>query len=383
MIGMEKNRLFYRGFKGTVNFSEKENLFYGQVTGIDDLLTFEGESIKALEAAFHNMVDDHIRDCELEDRQNKKMKVIQKMRSIKIIAVNAAAERGPKFPVDELDLMQDGIEGDVHAGTSRPVSMFNMAEAERFYQITGAHKLERGRFAENILFESDDEIAVRPFDRFEKDEVVLQVTQKGKPFHDRFREPGNYVMPREGIFCRVLSGRKLKAGETMTFQPKVFKARIITLSDRASRGIYQDKSGPAITGMLEKYFRKLDWRLETENIIIPDNEKQLEETLHNFLTQGVDIIITTGGTGIGPRDITPEVMQKFIEKEIPGIMEMIRWKYGVEKPAALTSRALAGVNNKTLLFALPGSVRAVNEYMTEILKHLEHLFYMIEGVDRH
>ena len=105
--------------------------------------------------------------------------------------------------------------------------------------------------------------------------------------------------------------------------------------------------------------------------------------MHTFVAQGVDIIITTGGTGIGPRDITPEVMQKFIKKEIPGIMEMIRWKYGVEKPAALISRAMAGVNHKTMLFALPGSVRAVNEYMTEILKHLEHLIYMIEGVDRH
>ena len=172
---------------------------------------------------------------------------------INIIAVNSAAERGPKFPVDELVLTKYGIGGDIHAGTSRPVSMFNRAEAERFYQITGARKLEHGRFAENILFEAEEEITVKPLDTFLKDEVVLQVTQKGKPFHNRFREPGNYVMPREGIFCRVLNGGKLKAGDVMTFQPKVVKAKIITLSDRASRGIYEDKSGPAVTGILEKY----------------------------------------------------------------------------------------------------------------------------------
>lgn len=304
-------------------------------------------------------------------------------KQIKIIATNAASERGPKYPVDKLVLNQDGIEDDVHAGTVRPVSMFNKDEAERFYKITGASKLEPGQFAENILFESNDDLDIRPLDLFKKDEAVLQVTQKGKPFHDRFREPGNYVMPREGIFCRVLSGGILKAGDEMAFEPKVFTVKVITLSDRASRGIYEDKSGPAITGILEKYFEKLNWRLETENIVIPDNEKQLDETLHTFVGRGADIIITTGGTGIGPRDITPEVMQKFIKKEIPGIMEMIRWKYGVEKPAALISRAMAGVNNKTLLFALPGSVRAVNEYMAEILKHLEHLIYMIEGIDRH
>ncbi len=101
------------------------------------------------------------------------------------------------------------------------------------------------------------------------------------------------------------------------------------------------------------------------------------------LEQNTGLIITTGGTGIGPRDITPEVMKDYIQKEIPGIMEMIRWKYGLEKPTALISRALAGVNGKTLLFALPGSVKAVNEYMAEINKHLEHLVYMVEAVEKH
>lgn len=301
---------------------------------------------------------------------------------IKILATNAAAERGRKFPVKELLLDQDGIVGDVHAETVRPVSMFDAAQAERFYKITGAAALDHGQFAENILFETSDILDIKIFDRIVKDEVILEVIQKGKPFHDEFREPGNYVMPREGIFCRVLKGGVLKAGDELDYIPKVFKAQIITLSDRASRGIYEDKSGPAVTGILEKHFQKLNWRLETENAIIPDSEEKLREILESSLKNS-DIIITTGGTGIGPRDITPDVMKPLIKKEIPGIMEMIRWKYGIEKPAALISRALAGVNDKTLLFALPGSVRAVGEYMTEINKHLEHLIYMIEGVERH
>lgn len=302
---------------------------------------------------------------------------------IRIYAVNAAKERGPKFPVDQLVLNQDGIEGDVHAGSIRPVSMFNMAEAERFYAITGAAKLKHGQFAENILFESEDEIEVRPFDVFRKADVKIQVTQKGKPFHDQFQEPGNYVMPREGIFCRVLNGGILQAGDEMIFEPKVFNVKVITLSDRASRGVYEDKSGPAVSGILENYFNKLGWRADIKNIVIPDDEAELTQHLSELLKNKTDLIITTGGTGIGPRDITPDVMQQFIKKEIPGIMEMIRWKYGVEKPAALISRALAGVNNKSLLFALPGSVRSVHEYMAEITKHLEHLFYMAEGIDRH
>ncbi|MCF8365452.1 MAG: hypothetical protein K9H16_06705 [Bacteroidales bacterium] len=301
---------------------------------------------------------------------------------IKIIATNAAGERGSKFPVKELLLDQDGIVGDVHAGTIRPVSMFDEAQAERFSKITGAVKPDHGEFAENILFKTSEILDIKTFDRFVKGDVILEVTQKGKPFHDEFREPGNYVMPREGIFCRVLNGGILKAGNEMEYLPKIFRAKIITLSDRASRGVYEDKSGPALTQILEKHFQKINWRLETENIILPDSEEKLREILESALKSS-DIIITTGGTGIGPRDITPEVMKPFIHKEIPGIIEMIRWKYGVEKPGALISRALAGVNGKTLLFALPGSVRAVGEYMTEINKHLEHLIYMIEGVERH
>jgi molybdenum cofactor synthesis domain-containing protein len=301
---------------------------------------------------------------------------------IKVLAINSASERGRKFPVDQLVLDRDGIVGDVHAGTVRPVSLFDVSQAKRFYTITGAAQLESGQFAENILFETSEKLDIKIFDRFVNGELVLEVTQKGKPFHDEFREPGNYVMPREGIFCRVLNGGSLKAGDELEYFPKVFRAAVITLSDRASRGVYEDKSGPAVSALLIKQFQKLSWRLEVENIVIPDSEEKLKELLEISLKKS-DLIITTGGTGIGPRDITPDIMQPFIKKEIPGIMEMIRWKYGVEKPAALISRALAGVNEKTLLFALPGSVRAVSEYMTEINKHLAHLVYMLESVERH
>ena len=302
---------------------------------------------------------------------------------IKILAVNTAAQRGRKFPTDQLVLNETGIEGDVHAGTGRQVSLFDISEAKRFYKITGAKELEFGQFAENITFETEGKLDAKIFDQFLKDDVLLEVTQKGKPFHDEFREPGNYVMPRAGIFCRVKQGGKLNVGDEMEYIPKVFKVRIITLSDRASKGIYEDRSGPAVTELLAGQFQKIGWRLETENIVIPDDEQELRKLLQESLQQKYDIVITTGGTGIGPRDITPEVMQGFVKKEVPGIIEMIRWKYGMEKPAALISRAVAGVNGKTLLFALPGSVKAVKEYMGEINKHLKHLFYMLNDVDIH
>lgn len=302
---------------------------------------------------------------------------------ISVLSVNTASTRGRKFPVEELVLGPTGAEGDAHAGTIRQVSLFDFAHAGLFSEITGAKPMEYGQFAENISFKTEDELELKIFDSFVKDEVILEVIQKGKPFHNKFREPGNYVMPQEGIFCRVKNGGILKAGDEMEYIPKVFKARIITLSDRASKGIYEDLSGPAVTAELTGQFKKIGWRLQTENIIIPDDENQLRNILKESLDNGFDIIITTGGTGIGPRDITPEVMKEFIQKEIPGIIEMIRWKYGIEKPAALVSRAIAGVSDKTLMFALPGSVKAVNEYMTELKKHFEHLVYMVEAVELH
>jgi molybdopterin adenylyltransferase len=300
-----------------------------------------------------------------------------------IKSVNIAAERGRKTPVKSIRINETGIEGDVHNGSLRPVSMLDTLAVERFYSITGAKALEYGSFAENITFEPEHELDVKIFDRFVKDDLVLEVVFKGKPYHDQFRDPGHYLMPREGIFCRVLSGGKLQAGDVLQYVPKVFKIRVITLSDRAHKGIYEDRSGPAITGITEKIFSKLSWRFEITNLILPDDASMLEQQMEEAIGLPADLIITTGGTGIGPRDITPEIVNKFIRKDIPGIIEMIRWKFGLEKPAALVSRAVAGVNGKTLVFALPGSVKAVNEYMGEISRHLEHLFHMVHAVELH
>lgn len=166
-------------------------------------------------------------------------------------------------------------------------------------------------------------------------------------------------------------------------KPKTFVVKVITLSDRAYRGIYEDLSGPSVTEMLEDFFAKVNKRVNIKNTIIPDSEEELSLILDESRINKVDLLITTGGTGIGKRDITVETVQKHISKEIPGIMEMIRLKYGAEKPNALLSRGIAGTMNQTLVYTLPGSVKAVKEYLNEIFLTLDHLFYMLHGVDNH
>ena len=164
--------------------------------------------------------------------------------------------------------------------------------------------------------------------------------------------------------------------------PETFKVLIITLSDRASAGEYEDLSGPRLKERVESFFSENGWKCGIDLVLIPDHTEKLQ----SLLEQGgekFNLILTTGGTGIGPKDITIEVVKPFLVKEIPGIMEFIRIKYGTDMPNALLSRGVAGVMGKSLVYTLPGSVRAVEEYMTEIVKTLRHLIYMQYGIDAH
>ncbi len=309
-------------------------------------------------------------------------------KDINIVSVNISEEKGTiKKPVSEIHLNEKGIEGDAHSGKwHRQVSLLAKESFDEFSVIAG-REIAYGEFAENITTEGMLLYKASPLDRFYCGEVELEVTQIGKKCHGDncaiYREVGNCVMPKEGIFCRVLGYGDLQAGDKLGYIPKVYSALVITLSDRAYAGEYEDWSGPRLSSLLKDFFEGRKWLHDIENIIIPDDEQALSALLLDAIEQGVDFIFTTGGTGIGPRDISPEVVKSVIKKEIPGIMEMIRMKYGEEKPNALLSRSIAGSADNTLIFALPGSVKAVNEYMAEIMKSLRHMVYMLHGIDAH
>jgi molybdenum cofactor synthesis domain-containing protein len=158
---------------------------------------------------------------------------------------------------------------------------------------------------------------------------------------------------------------------------------IITLSDRAVAGVYADRSGPRIREIMEAFFADHGIESTIEQCLLPDDAELLRREILGGLEQGVDVIITTGGTGLGPRDIAPETVAPLCDKLIPGIMEHIRAKFGANNPRARLSRAVAGVAVTTQIYTLPGSVRAVEEYLPEILVTLEHVAETLHGVDRH
>jgi molybdenum cofactor synthesis domain-containing protein len=125
------------------------------------------------------------------------------------------------------------------------------------------------------------------------------------------------------------------------------------------------------------------WRPRISSVVLPDEPDQLRAALLEAREAGVDAVFLTGGTGVGPRDVTPEVVTEVCDRIIPGIMEAIRARYGAANPHALLSRSVAGVAERMLVYALPGSVRAVEEYMGEIRRTLEHLILMVHDVKAH
>lgn len=311
-----------------------------------------------------------------------------KKMELKILSTNISEAKGTiKKPVEKIILGPHGVQDDAHSGLwHRQVSLLGKESVDRFSQQAG-RTIKHGEFAENLTTEGIELVKVSPLDRFVGKKVELEVTQIGKECHGSacaiFKEVGNCVMPKEGIFARVIRGGEVKAGDVLSYEPRIFRFKVITLSDRASEGIYDDRSGPRIEELLKEHFENKTRKVEIEKTIIPDDSDNLALIIEQAVYNGYDVLFTTGGTGVGRRDITIDTVKPMLDKEIPGIMEMIRVKYGAEKPNALLSRSIAGLIRDTFIYTLPGSVKAVNEYMTEILKTMEHLIYMRHGLDLH
>ena len=307
---------------------------------------------------------------------------------MKVLSVNVSEKKGTvKHPVEKIKLNDKGIAGDAHSGNwHRQISLLSKETIDEFSEKTGT-AFAPGEFAENIITEGIDFTTLALFDRVRINDALLEITQFGKKCHGDdcavFRKTGKCVMPKEGIFCRVLEGGTVKKDDEISIIENHLEIAVVTLSDRAHDGEYYDESGPEITRLLQSHFAASRFSIKTENILLPDDSKRLEATLKDRMGRGADIIFTTGGTGLSPKDITPEVVLPMLDKVIPGVMEHIRVKYGEQFPSALLSRSIAGASGQTLIFTLPGSVKAVREYISEISKTLNHAILSIKGVESH
>ena len=304
-----------------------------------------------------------------------------------IRSLNISEKKGTKKdPVESAKFIEGhGMEGDSHAGPwHRQITILSAEEIEAADAGRGIATF--GAFAENITLGGIDIKKVKPLDKFQIGEVSLEVTQIGKECHDNCaigKALGQCIMPLLGIFTRVLSGGELKTGDEGEYRPKTFKTMVIILSDRASAGEYEDLSGPAVIEMIEHFFGQWGYEYQIDYQLIPDDPEMLAELFARADEECVDLIVTSGGTGIGPRDFTPDVTFEFCDMIIPGVMEHIRTKYGAQFPNALVSRGLAGARGRTLIYNLPGSPKGVKEYLDEIIPTIRHSFYMLYGLDLH
>jgi len=155
----------------------------------------------------------------------------------------------------------------------------------------------------------------------------------------------------------------------------VFTAAVLTLSDKGSRGEREDLSGKILGEMLAK----IGGRIETY-VVLPDDRQLIEDKLIYYADQhGVDVIATTGGTGVGPRDVTPDATHAVIDKDIPGMAEAMRLAGLQKTPFAMISRAIVGCRGKTLIINLPGSPKGVRENLEAILPAIPHVVEKLKG----
>jgi molybdenum cofactor synthesis domain-containing protein len=153
------------------------------------------------------------------------------------------------------------------------------------------------------------------------------------------------------------------------------KAVVVTVSDRSARGERVDGSGPEIAGMIRAAGMEVVGRL-----IVPDEKADIRRILVEWSDEKcADLILTTGGTGVSPRDVTPDVTREVIEREIPGMAEAMRSHSAAVTPHAMISRALAGIRGRTLIINLPGSPKGARENLSVLLPALAHAIEKIKG----
>jgi molybdenum cofactor synthesis domain-containing protein len=294
------------------------------------------------------------------------------------------AKGEPKRPVHSAVFRADhGIEGDAHAGPwHRQVSLLAAEDIAAVRERLP--DLGPGAFAENVILSGQGlgSLGLGTRIRLGSD-VVLTITQIGKLCHSPCRIQrltGDCIMPKLGLFARVELGGSVHMGdaaEVLELVPRETpQAVVLTISDRCSRGEQEDTAGPAVAARLQEALGAHVYRTE----IIPDDQQQIAERLKHYCDgHSIDIVATAGGTGFGPRDVTPEATRSVVERLTPGLDEAMRAASAAKTPHAALSRGVSGIRGATLVLNLPGSRRGAVENLDAVVGALGHGLELLRG----
>ena len=301
----------------------------------------------------------------------------------KVVAVCTSERRGiQKKDVSAGYFAADwGIDGDAHAGHwHRQVSLLSADKIAAFNE-KGAGVVP-GAFGENLVVEGFDFRALPVGTLLRCGDVLLEMTQIGKECHSHceiYKKMGDCIMPREGVFARVLEPGEIHVGDEMVIEPRSgvrpWQAAVITLSDKGARGEREDKSGPAIAERLERSGYEV-----VERLLLADDQAALRAALIRLCDQRqLDLILTTGGTGFSPRDTTPEATLSVATRLAPGIAEAIRAESMKITKHAMLSRGASVIRGKTLIINLPGSPKACMESMDVFMDAIPHAMGLLRN----
>ena len=301
----------------------------------------------------------------------------------RIEAICISTARGTqKRPVGSAEFVADwGIRGDAHGGHwHRQVSLLSADRIDAF-RARGA-QVENGAFGENLVVRGFDFSTFPVGTLFKSGDVLLELTQIGKECHQHcaiYQAVGDCIMPREGVFARVIRGGIARTGDELVLaerrERRPYQAAVITLSDKGSQGKRQDTSGPAIAARLKDSGYDV-----VETLLLPDEAAALRQQLCRLADQRqVDLIVTTGCTGFSPRDITPEATMAVADRIAPGIAEAMRAASLRITPRAMLSRAVSVIRKGTLIINLPGSEKACQECMDVFLDTIPHGLDLLRG----
>lgn len=299
-----------------------------------------------------------------------------------IKAVCISAKRGTAKQNVNRAVLQEGfgLAGDAHGGDwHRQVSLLSYDKVVAFNEQGGA--VSHGDFGENILVQGIDLRQLPVGTLLHCGDALLEVTQIGKACHNHcqiYHRVGDCIMPREGIFARVLKGGEIAVGDIIAVsipEEIALRAAVITLSDKGFKGERKDESGPLTATMLQE----VGYTVAAQHIL-PDDQTQLEELLVDLADrQQMDLILTTGGTGFSRRDVTPEATLAVAERVAPGIAEAMRAHSLQITGRAMLSRAVSVIRGGTLIVNLPGSPKAAKENLEYILPQLKHGLEILRG----